>query len=491
MYATRRASFATALVGVFAVAAAAQDCCQPSYQPVTSYHPVTTTVYEYRPVTTYRLEYETVFEEKEITVQKPVWETEYRERRYRVAKPVIETTEREERYTVLRPVWETEYRECSYDRVRYVTETEMREQRYVVSRPVCETSYREQRRVVCRPVTETVMQDYTYTTYRPVTTMRTEYVDQGAFVSQWVYKPGNVRNRLRWLPGGYAVDPLTGTTYWRRAGLYWVPSQAPGAYALQQQYVPNVVAVQKPQTTYVPETVTEKRPVQVTRYQQEVVVEKVPVRVCRTEQVEEVRQVPVTVRKPVVERVSYKVPVKTCRWVRQEMVRKVPVTVQRYEYEERVERVPVRVCRMVTEVRKVLEPRTIVTWKPYQTLACAPRTVLMQVPADACTSLDLPGTSSSYVPATPATPPSSTGETTVQKVPSDAEPSEKGKSVMKKADGAGGETEPAAQKPQASSEDMEPTGTPQLDGSAAPANPPAPPADTQAPSQPAESGKAA
>ena len=193
MYVTLRTLLVATVVAVYLHPAWGQSCCQPACPTVCQ------TVYESRPVTTYRLEYETVFEEREITVQRPVWETEYRERRYTVAKPVLETSEREERYTVMRPVWETSYRDCSYDRVRYVTETEMREQRYVVSRPVWEESFREQRRVVRRPVVETAMQDHRYTTYAPVTTMRTDYVDQGGYVSNWVYRPGVVRNRLGWL----------------------------------------------------------------------------------------------------------------------------------------------------------------------------------------------------------------------------------------------------------------------------------------------------
>lgn len=250
-----------ALLGAVVVSTAlAQSCCEPAYRTVYK------TVYEQQAVTAYRLEYETVFEEKQITVQRPVWETEYRERRYTVARPVVETSEREERYTVMRPVWETSYRDCSYDRVRYVTETEMREQRYVVSRPVWEETYREQRRVVRRPVTETVMRNTCQTVYTPVTTMRTEYVDQGAYVDNTVYRPGPVRNRLQWLPGSYAIDPVRGLNYWRRAGFYWVPSARAGTYTVQRQYVPSVVAVQRPQTTYVARPVSTQTPVQVTRY---------------------------------------------------------------------------------------------------------------------------------------------------------------------------------------------------------------------------------
>jgi hypothetical protein len=321
-----------------------------------------------------------------------------------------------------------------------------------------------------------VLQDYNYTTYDPVTTLRTDYVDQGGFQNSVVYTPGRERNRLQWLPGTYAVDPVTGASFWRRPGLYWVPSVGAGAYAVQQQYVPNVVAVQRPETTLVARVVTEKRPVQVTRYVDEVLVEKVPVKVCRMEQTEEVRQIPVTVQKPVVERINYKIPVKTCRWVEQEMVRKVPITTQRVVYEERTENVAVQVCKWVTENQTVREPRTIATWKPYEAQQCVPRTVVMRVPLDSYYS-DLPSTTTYYYPApspsAPALPPSSSnGATILQRVPLETEAPERSvltddaKSRAEPSESAAGDkpaTEPKDSEPKDSAaKDSDPTGTPML-----------------------------
>jgi hypothetical protein len=177
---------------------------------------------------------------------KPEWVTETRRRTYRVAKPVMETSTRNEVYRVMRPVMETE--------TRY------------------------QQHTVRRPVTETVMQDRNYVTCEPVTTMRTEYVDRGGFVDQCVYTPGAVTTRLRWLSGTWAVDPATGTTVYQRGGLHWVPEQSPGTYTVARQYVPNVVAQQVPQTTYVQKLVTQQTPVQVTRYVDEVVQQPVQYR---------------------------------------------------------------------------------------------------------------------------------------------------------------------------------------------------------------------
>jgi hypothetical protein len=196
-----------------------------------AYRIVYKTVYDQEQVTAHRLVYETALEERQVTTMKPEWVSEPRRRTVRVARPVVETSTRNEVYRVMRPV----------------TETETRYQQHVVR----------------RPVTETVMQDRNYLTYDPVVTYRTEYVDQGGFVDQSVYTPGAVRNRLQWLPGAYFVDPRTGTQVYHRGGLHWVPQQAPGTYSVARQYVPNVVAQQVPQTTYVQKLVCQQTPVQV------------------------------------------------------------------------------------------------------------------------------------------------------------------------------------------------------------------------------------
>lgn len=370
MMVTLRGSIAL-LVGLSMAAPLwAQVVCQPAYRIVHK------TIYEEQPVTTYRLEYETVYQQKQVTSYKPTWFSETRTRRYTVAKPVYETSEREERYTVLRPEWTTEYRERSYDRTHYVTETQTRQERIVVN----------------KPVTETVMQNYNYTTYKPVTTMRTQYVDQGGFVDQQVHRPGAVRNRLQWVNGYHAADPITGHTRYYRGGLHWVPQQNPGVVTTRRMYVPNVVAQQIPQTTHVPQVVTAQRPVQVTRWQ-------------RTE---EIREVPHTVQKPVTERIVEKVPVKTFRWVRREMVRKVPTTTYKMQYEERSEDYQVKVCKMVAETKTVQVPHTVSKWVAYTSKRLKPRTVVMRIPIDPNTGLDL-------VPA-PAPP----ADQNLQKVPTEA-----------------------------------------------------------------------
>jgi hypothetical protein len=284
-----------------------------------TYRIVYQTVYEQRQFIAYRVEYETVCEERQVTTYKPVWETAVRENRYTVARPVMETAEREETYTVQRPVYETAERE----------------ETYTVMKPVYETAYRTE----CR----TVLQ--------PVTTCQTQYVDQGCFQEQMVFKPALPVTRLTWQQATSAVDPVTGQTVYQRAGLYW--AQTPrGQYEVQRVWRPNVIAQQVPQTSYVPQTVTQQIPMQVCKYVSEQVVRKVPVQVCRM--------------------------------VTEQQVRKVPVTTCRMVYEERVEKVPYQVCRMVAQQQTIRVPHCVEKRIPVTYTCNVPRLVCMRVPLDAC-----------------------------------------------------------------------------------------------------------
>lgn len=337
---------AIAAVAVSTSRANAQ-CCTP----VVTYRWQCQTVYEERQSTAYRIEYETVVEQQPVTVHRNVVETEMRERRYRVAKPVIETSTREERYCVEKPVWETQEREV--------------------------------RRVVQKPVYETAERVEQYTVYRPVTTYRCQTVDQGCYETQQVLKPGACVTRLRWMPGGWAVDEATGVQVRRIAGFRWVQERTPDTYESYRVWRPNLVQVQVPQTVMMPQVETRKVPIQTVRY----------------EQVEEV----------------HKVPVQVCRMVRQEMVRKVPVQTQRIQYEDRVEQVPVQVCRRVTtqetrEVRRVVAKRVPVTCT-YR----VPHTTWRLVPVDPYTGEVLSSSTPVYdegVPAPAATDQGQVGQPT-------------------------------------------------------------------------------
>jgi hypothetical protein len=267
------------------------------------------------------------------------------------------------------------------------------------------------------------MQQRMSTAFEPVTTMQTQLVDQGAWVNQWVVVPTAQRTSLQWMRGGAAIDPVTGTSFWRRGGLYWTQPPAVGTLAMQAQYVPNVVAVQQPQTTMVARPVIEQHPVQVTRFVDEVVTQRIPVQVTRMEQHEEIREVPVTVQRPVVERVEQQVPVQTLRWVQQEVVRKVPVTTQRIVHEERVEQVPVQVYRMVQEVQTVQRPRTTATWVPHASVRTVPRTVVMRVPLNSAPVTIAPPTTTYYhaAPSIITAPPVDDGIST-RRIPAEPAP---------------------------------------------------------------------
>lgn len=312
----------SALLALATPAAAQCTSCASAnmtYASGQTYRIVYQTVCEQRQMTAYRIEYETICEERPVTTYKPVWETAVRENRYTVARPVMETSEREEAYTVQRPVYETAERE----------------EAYTVMKPVYETAYRTE----C------------HTVLQPVTTYRTQYVDQGCATEQIVMKPAVPVTRLGWQPGTCAVDPGTGQTVYQRAGLYW--SQTPrGEYEVQKVWHPNIVAQQIPQTSYVPQTVTQQIPMQVCKYVPQQCVRKVPVQVCRM--------------------------------VTEQCVRKVPVTTCKMVYEERVEQVPYQVCKMVAEQSTVRIPRTVEKRIPVTYTYNVPRLVCYREPIDAC-----------------------------------------------------------------------------------------------------------
>ncbi len=303
-----------------------------------AYRIQTQTIYEEQPVTVYRLNYETVIQEQQVTTQKPVWETETRVRRYTVAKPVNETSTQIQRSTV--------------------------------RKAVCETETRMQQRTVRRPVTEQVLQNRSHVTCQPVTTMQTQLVDQGGFVDQMVLTQQPSRNRLQWLQGGYVVNPATGTTQYQRGGLHWVPTAPPAVYQVQRQYVPNVVSVEVPHTTYQQQVVNEQVPVNVTRYVDEVVEEPVQVQVNK--------------------------------WVDEVVEQPIQVTTQRIEYETKEEPVQVRVCKWMTDTQTVQVPHTVAKWVAETSTRMVPRTVTMRVPIDSCSpcaTTTAPSTVTYYAPA--------------------------------------------------------------------------------------------
>ena len=166
----------------------------------------------------------------------------------------------------------------------------------------------------------------------------------------------------------------------QRAGLAWVPEQAPSTVSVVRNWQPNVVAMQVPQTNYVARVVTQKVPTQVCRFVDEQVVQKVPVQTCRMVQEEQVRRVPVTTYRQVVERIPQQQQVQVCKMVEEEVVRRIPVTTCRLVYEERVDKVPVQVCKMVAVQSTVRVPRVVEKQIPVTYNVRVPRTVCMRVP---------------------------------------------------------------------------------------------------------------
>jgi YTV protein len=346
-----------------------------------SYRLVYQTVYDQKQVTEYRVDYETKCDPVQVTSYKPVWETSVKTRKYTVARPVNETSYRDETYTVQKPIWETRYRDESYDKVSYVQETAMKEQRCTVWKQVCETQQRDEWYTVQKPVKQLSYQTQNYTVMRPVTTSATQYVDQGCYANQMVQKPTLFRYRLKWESAKTGINPTTGQAVYQRPGLYWASNQS---YEVQKVWMPNVVAQQVPQTTYVPQTVQRQIPIETTTYQTERVCRKVPIQVTRMVPEVQVRKVPYTVNKPVRQRIERKVPYQVCRWETEQRVRRIPVTTCKTVYEQKEEQFPVRVCRMKPVVETVYKQYTVERRTPVTYTCNVPRVVVCRVPLDPC-----------------------------------------------------------------------------------------------------------
>ena len=353
-----RLSVAAALFATSMFSGAHAQVCGPAYtvQPQT--------VFETQLEERMKVVYDTVYVDQELVTTRLVPKTRTETRSYTVTKPVTETSTVQETYTVMRPVKRRKWIDRSYDETSYVTETAERDETYTSLRPVSETVMQTRNRVVQRPVTETRYQTQTYTTMRPETTYRTAVVDQGQYMVQNYYQPGDTRYGLRWMQRGYQYD-ANGQLAYRRGGLGWVPYTSAGQTYGQLQYQPNPVQVAVPQTTMRPEVHQAQVPYQVTRLQNEVVQEQVPVTSTRYEEVRETRKVPYAVRKPVTRRVNNIVPVDVVEYVEQKMVR--PKTVTRTSYKMETVEKPVEVTyyeeEKVTSVVKV--PRRVARYEPY------------------------------------------------------------------------------------------------------------------------------
>ena len=206
---------------------------------------------------------------------------------------------------------------------------------------------------------------------------------RAAFENHVVCVQERPRSRLRWVPAGCAVDPVTGASVYHRGGLYWV--QVPRVrQEVQHVWRPNIVARQVAVTTLVPRTVQRQVPVQVCTYQPEQVCETINYQVSRLVPEQHVRQIPLTVCRPVCERVEQKVPYEVCHMVAEDRVCRVPVQTCRMVSQERVEQVPYQVCRMVAYQEAVRVPRCVERQVPVTYTRCVPRVVCCRIPLEPC-----------------------------------------------------------------------------------------------------------
>lgn len=142
--------------------------------------------------------------------------------------------------------------------------------------PVSTTRYRDEYYTVRRPVIETSMREQRYVVYEPVTTFENQQVDQGAWVDEQVVEPGRKALRLRWLAGGWTVDPATGREYWRPPMLRPVREQQPPKVETVRTWKPNLVTISVPKTSYAPQVHVRQVPVDTVRYVEERRVRRVP-----------------------------------------------------------------------------------------------------------------------------------------------------------------------------------------------------------------------
>ena len=321
---------------------------------------------------------ETVMKAEQVTTYKPVWTRETRQRKSVVLKPIVKTSERVERFLVRRPIIETSYREREVEETTFETVTEYKEQRYLIEKPVIETQMREERVVVRKPVTTTVMQSENVTTLKPVTISETELVADSSIRNDLVLLTG--RNRLRRLPSGFYVDPVTGLTEYKRRGLRWVPDQA---LAVQPTLETTLIPREVRRTAYTPETVEVRKPVQVTRFVDQVETRKVPVQVETTSRRIETLRTPITVQKPVVKIKTERIPFEEVKYREEVYERRIPVTETTYQRVERVEPYEVEVCKWVAETKEIRVPRTVARRVEYSIDQVVPETTWKRVPVDA------------------------------------------------------------------------------------------------------------
>ena len=375
------------LVGKFVLAIAAIVASTvisgpaPSFAQ-TAYKIVPTTVYEKKPVKVTRWEDETITEKKQVTSYKPIWQTEKRERKQVVYKPVQETLEREEKIILRKPVVETLYRDKTIKETTYETVTKYRDEEYTVREPVMETEMRTEKYTVRKPVTKKMIEVTKTTNFKPVVETGTQMVTAQVPVIQLGSTPDpNARPRAQWLQRGYYTDPATGKTVFRKRGLHWVQ---PSIAAASVGTVPALIPQEKTQVSYVPETVEERTPIEITRYVEQEETRTVPVEVQKMVERTKTRRVPYEVKVPKTTITTEKVPYKRTTYKEEVITKKVPYVRTTLKKIETTEPYEVEVPRWVTRTEEVEVPKTVSRKVEYEVMKDVPKLVMMKVPVDVC-----------------------------------------------------------------------------------------------------------
>ena len=410
-------------------------------QQAWSYQLVPTTVYDKKPVKVTRWVDETVMERKEVTSAVPTWQTEKRQRTKTTFVPTKETAERLETIVLRKPVVKTLMRDKTTTETTYEKVTRYRDEEYTVLEPVLETQMRTEQVTVRKPEIKRMIEVTSRTTYEPVISSQTELVPAEVPVILPGASPApNARPRMQWLQSGYYTDPVSGQTVYRRRGLHWViPNESVPAASVAPALVPQEIG----KLSYVPKTVEERKPIEITRYVDQIETRKVPVQVEKMVERTRTRRVPYEVEIPKTVSTTEQIPYTETTYVDETVTKKVPYERTVLKKVETTEEYEVEVPKWITKTSEVEVPTVVRKKYEYEVMQNVPRTIMMKVPVDICgnpLSAPVPVNSTQRVVASSIVEPSiieppvesrlSTGYGTTQNRPVQTETSGNGSSVL-------------------------------------------------------------
>ncbi len=436
MFSKKNHLFNFTVLSMLAVSLTAHGECHA--QQAWSYRLVPTTVYEKKPVTVTRWVDETVMEKKQVTSAVPTWQTEKRQRTKTTFVPTQETAERSEQIVLRKPVVETLLRDKTTTETIYEKETRYRDEEYTVLEPVTETEMRTEQYTVRKPETKRMIEVTSRTTYEPVVTSETQLVpvEVPVMIPGTVLDP-NARPRVKWLQSGNYTDSVTGQTVYRRRGLHWV---APAVSVPAASVAPALMPQEAAAISYVPKTVEERKPIEITRYVEQIETRKVPVQVEKMVPRTRTRRVPYEVQIPKTVSTTEKIPYTRTTYVEEVVTKKVPYERTVLKKVETTEEYEVEVPKWITKTSEVEVPRIVRKKVEYEVMENVPRTVMMRVPLDICgnplsAGVPLEMENSSSVPSSVQSAEEarySTGYGSTQTRPAQTETSSGGSSVLEK-----------------------------------------------------------